>query len=545
MAAGDYPVRDATGAIIPLSPPYVSRFDAQRIPQPRARAAIIGTSITEMMSYRIGNGPAVDNGDGTWTVPFVATPRPSFAEGDIVKTTQGPVGYNSFKSTVVAVTVSPHTVTVRPDLNYPINLVGVSTPFIYCMNERQKNGYASHAEVLGRGAFEIVIDAGIGGGDTGNMNYSFPKAIASRASEFDLVIAEMGTMNDVYSRNWTYAQCIAQCKILIDNIASLGKPFLIIGCAPRDSANGAWTTDKLTRVIQVNEWVQNYTRSAGGSFHNPYRATRGAVSYLDPADANADPTAGMTDDQVHPNQRGGYVIGTFIAKWVSLLFPPVDILPGPARELDMGMLNTNPLMQGSGGLNSANGTGASVTGTVADDVAVFVQAGSANLTIVNSVVARTEALDGDCLGNNQRVTIALTSGTAIIEIRFGNVSKHAQCANGDAIDAICGVHISKRTTPGVGDPVGLRNASLVMNLQTNTTLNHFFSNLSQGSSAVETQELLGVYGVKGMIPAPVGVHGTPALVRASLYLVVTSGCDICVDLGRCAIYKNRQPFVPV
>ena len=507
-----------------------------------ARAAIIGTSITETMTYRQASANAVSNGDGTWPVTVAATPRPMFCEGDIIKTAQGPVGFNSFKSEVLSLV--GNTITVRPDQNYPINLTG-TLPFCYAMNERQKNGWATYAELQSLGAFSVVLDAGIGGGDTSNLNYSFDSILTSRADEFDFVIAEAGTMNDVYARTWSFDTAKAQTTIYIDKIAALKKPFLMIGCCPRDSANGAWSSGKLDIVMKLNDWMQSYAFEKGGSFINPYRSTKGALTYLDAADANADPKSNVTDDAVHPNQVGSMIIGWEIAQWVTSVFPPKDILPTSVKESAIGMLNTNPLMQGSGGVVSANATAATVSGVAADDTTVIVLSGGTGLSVAGSVVARTEAADGDSLGNNQRVIITSSANVHIVEVRFGPSTMFSSVSNGDVIDGICSVKMTNGGTPGSGEPVSCRGCSLVLNTQTVTTLNHYFSSNGQGSNAFDIPSFKAVYDVQGKVPAPLSLHGAPSNIRISLYVILGAGASICVDVGRAGIYKNRYPFVIV
>lgn len=500
------------------------------------RAAIIGTSIMEPRAIRQSTG-FVDNGDGTFDITFAATVRTLFGEGDEVQVSQASLAANTRKAEILSITPNNLTIKVRPDASLGLPMTS-ATPYVYGNQSRQGNTIIHTVQSLCGGGFDVTVDASLGGAATADLLSFIDRDLVARASEIDFVVAELGGMNGVYASSNSFAVEQELSRRYIDRIASLGKPFLVLGILPRGSGTAAWTSDKLNIVTQINAWADAYVRGKGGAFINPYKASYGTKSYLDvtSADANPNLTEGSSDG-VHPNSGGALVIAGPIAKWFVGRFPAADILPASAKDALLGLANANPFLNGTGGAKTG-GAGATVTGNVADGCDVVVQVGAADTNVVCSLVDRTEALHGDAIGKAQRLIIT-TGATAshIVEFRFGGDMK-ASFVNGTGMYGVAAVDSSAGGTPGSGNPISLRNISLVCNAQCATSANNFIDSHGQGSHQVNRSAARQVLkSALGRFRAPQATHGAPSLARASVWIFVGPNASVCVDIGRVGCLK--------
>lgn len=515
--------------------PSVSGRSVQLAQRQMPRLGVIGTSITETLPYRSALS-ATDNGDGTWAILFSSSARTEYGEGEIVQVSQGPLGVNTRSAEITA--ISGNTLTVRPDTTKALPLVG-TTPLVYHSLNLSFGSYIGWAQNLAAASFDISVDASLGGADTAQLNTLIDRDLISRASEFDFVIAEIGSMNGVYARSNSYDTELALVKIMVDKIAALGKPFMIVGVLPRGSASPAWSSGKVDIVVNLHKYLAAYVPTIGGSFFDPYKATLGNKSYLDTSSATGDPKiTEATTDGVHVNSGGGLILGASVAKWVDSIFPPSDFLPSSIRDSAIGLINTNPFMNGTGGAKTG-GVGASVTGTVADSCDLVVTAGGADCSVVCSIVARTEGVHGDAIGNAQRLVIT-TGATAstIIELRLsGNLS--ASVTNGDFTRAMAAVTASNGSTPGSGVPVGLASTNVFAVMQTSITVNKFIGSNGAGTAAVNQEAYKArVRTQRSAVRSPASIHGTPASVRFGVTIYVRANSNICIDVGRAGFFKG-------
>jgi hypothetical protein len=504
------------------------------------RIGIIGTSITEMLNYTSGVTAVAQQPNGTWDIT-IPTPRNFVGEGEVVQLSQGPVGINTREAVVNSITGNVINVTVDSSLSLP--LVG-ALPFIYYRHQIQFGNYVALAQDLARCSFAVTVDAALGGADTAQLLGLFDRDLGSRASEFDAVIAELGGMNGIYARSNSYETERALTEQYIDKVAALGKPFLIVGVLPRNSATGGWLLSKAQIAARINAFADAYTRKKGGTFLNPYKASFNGRNYLNTADANANPNVSeATTDGVHPNAGGGLILGAHCAAWADRVFAACDILPASVLDSALGMINTNPFMLGTGGARTG-GSGASVTGTVADGCDVVVTAGAADLNVVCSVLDRTQALHGDTLGRVQRLVI--TSGataSSIVELRL-SPSMHASTVNGDTLFAVCAMDATNGGTPGSGNPVGLASTALIVLAQTAITTNKFINGTGSGTAAINqvghrARKRTPVSNIRG----PLAIHGAPSNVSPRLVVYVRANASICIDVGVVGFYKNFAPAI--
>lgn len=511
------------------STPSSVPFSAKQFPQ----AGVIGTSISETLPYRVATS-AANNGDGTWTITFGSNPRPEYGEGDIVQVTQGPEGLNT--RSAVCTAIAGNVLTVRPDTTLSIPLTGTA-PLVYYREQRNFGNYVVYAQGMSSTGFEVAVDAAVGGMDTSQLLQIIDRDFIAKTDQFQFVIAELGTMNSIYARDFTVAQETAYVTTYIDKIAALGKPFYIKDCLPKQ-ATGSWTAPKLDKVIQINAFAGAYIRSKGGVYSNSFKASYGNKSYLDTASANAEPrVTEATTDGTHPNTGGGPLQAAELARWVDSLFKPADFLPSSVKDSVTGLINTNPFMNGTGGAKTG-GAGATVTGNVADSGDVVVVTGGADTNIVCSVVARTEAVHGDSIGNSQRLVITTGATLATIEFRFGG-NMSASFLNGDYVTIMGAVQSSLGTTPGVGTPLALASTNIGGLLQTATTVNEFIGSNGMGTAAVNQEALrVRVKSPRVAIRGPLAVHGAPTLVRAYVQVYVRANASICIDIGRVGVVKG-------
>lgn len=528
-------------ASIPARRPRLRAGDvAIHLNQPQMpRLAMIGTSVIEDELYRQSTG-FVNNGDGTFDVSFAATVRPNWGEGDVIKVTQGPAALSTRRAEILTINGAGTLVKVRPDTAFSLGVLNEpgTTPFFYAAYSRQSNSIIHNAQSQCGARFVVAVDASLGGGATEDLLAIIKRDLVDRADEFDAVVQELGIINGVYARGNSFAVERAYTKEYIDTVAEIGKPFIVMGCPPR-STGGAWTSDKLNIITDLHAWAEPYVQSLGGIFINPYKASYHRP-YLNVASADAAPDlVEATTDGVHPNSGGAPILAAPLARAIEKLFPAADVLPASVKDVRIGLVNTNPFMTGTGGAKTG-GSGATVTGTVADGCDVVVQGGTggADTVVACSIVPRTEALHGDAIGNAQRLLITTgATATHIIEFRFGGDMK-ASFTHGDSLQGVGASDTSNSDTPGSGIPVALRNVTMVLNAQTATTLNNYIDSHGQGSNQVNRGPARQVLVTRvGKVRSPAATHGALAAVRATVWIMVGPNAKVCIDIGRVGCKK--------
>lgn len=504
----------------------------------RPRIGLCGTSITHTLPYRSATS-AVNNNDGTWTLLFASATRQEFGIGETVLVSQGPVGLNTRSAVVLDNTGNGGlNLVLRPDPTLALPLIGAA-PLVYYLHSRNFGAYPTYVEYMARCAPRVTVDAALGGADTAQLLSIIDRDLVARASEFDVVIAELGTMNGVYARSNSFETEWALVQQYVAKIAGIGKPWAIVGCCPRSSASGAWTLAKAKIAARINSAAAALVQSLGGSFFDPAKASYKGKTYIDPASANGDPrVTEASTDGVHPNSGGGLILAAPLARWLDDRFAAVDFLPASVIDTDSNMLAPNPLMQGTAGAKTG-GLGATVSGNVVTGCDVVVEAGGADCTVVCSVVPRTEDLHGDALGNVQRLVITTGATTSTI-VRFDlSPSQHAALVNGDSVEAMFAVTTSNGATSGSGSPVGLASINPGVLAQTATTANKFIGGNGNGTGALNQEP----YSLRMSTPVsqvrwPQAVHGSPSNVRSRISIYLRANASVCVDIGRAGFFKR-------
>lgn len=505
----------------------------------RPRIGLCGTSITHTLPYRSAIS-AVNNGDGTWTITFASATRQEFGIAETVMVSQGPEGLNTRSAAVIDNTGNGGLdLVVRPDTALSLPLIGAA-PLVYYSHSRNFGAYPIFVEYMAKCAPLVTVDAALGGADTAQLLPLIDRDLAPKSDQFEVVIAEIGTMNGIYARGNSYDTEWALVQQYVAKIAAIGKPWLIVGCCPRSSASGAWTLAKAKIAARINASTAALVRSLGGAFIDPATASYKAKTYIDPSSADGGPrVTEATTDGVHPNSGGGLVLAAPIAQWMDARFAAVDFLPASVIDTDSNMLAPNPLMQGTAGTRTG-GAGASVTGTVVTGCDVAVEAGDANTTVLCSVVQRTEGVHGDSLGNVQRLVITTGGGIASVIVRLDlTASAHASLANGDMVEAMCAVTTSNGGTPGSGAPVGLASTNIGVIAQTATTINRFIGGNGSGTAALNQEPYtLRPSSPVAAVRGPLAVHGAPTKVQPRVSIYLRANASVCIDIGRVGFFKR-------
>ena len=510
------------------------------------RVCIVGDSISEIFDQTASPASIVDQGGGIARVQFgAAFSIGTFWPGDEIKIVGASTeNLNSMSTVITEVdTVSRlwFEYALTPTLTH--STTG-SSPTIYLKYSRTPASYIVSAFALAGMEFNVAVDAAIGGGDSSQVQ----GVLFRDFTQADIAIYAPG-MNDVYARGWTYNQIIANDKTTIDWLMSRVKILVIVGIPPRASSNGAWTTGKFQIQQNVNGWRKAYAESIGVEYIDPATAYFGTSSYIDTLSSNIDPfTAGSlltSSDGVHPApQRGGITFGKLLGGVLTKTYKTncwASYLPSNAY-LDLAEnLIPNPLMRRTtGGVTSGTATYQNLAGSAGGEVAdgwEIVCSGGASVTIKAGVLPRGEVVNGDTLGNSQRIVITNASGSNAT-VLFRCSSFHASMINNDLIDLGACVDATNGNTPGSGDPVGLTSISVAGVCQQVTSLNKWMYAFSSSASAGHIPKCRISPVIRNLKTRPTTSAGNFSAAYLNVSLIIAAGGSACIDVGR-AMFKRK------
>ncbi|MDO8033587.1 hypothetical protein O3297_09175 [Janthinobacterium sp. SUN128] len=511
------------------------------------RVVVGGDSISEMYDFTDGNGASIV-APGVARVTFAAAfPGGAYWPGDPIKVVKAPLREaNQMSSTVLAVDPA------RLWLEYGVSraqecAVLSSAPSVYRKYAIAFSSYIAQAFALAGRPYRVVTDAAMAGGDSIQVG----EVMRRDWQPNDVAIYAPG-MNDVYARGWSFAQ------IRDNDIANLTymrnkTPRLIISSIPaRSPVNNGWSAERYATWRQVNEWRQRYAAEIGATFINWSASSVGPRTYSDPFAMNADTfTNGAQQtsiDGVHPIGLGGVIGGAGFASSMKVL-SSADPLPASAGAglLVDDYVFPNPMLIRSATPGGADGAAtfqnlAGVAGAeIADNCMLSYLSGSGAAVIVKcGVLARSQAVHGDVLGNVQRIIVDNTAGAATANFIFRTDDFKAAMRDGDTVDY--GLHLltSSAATPGSGDPDGLISYGV-------TLLDQHAVALNKSDSAI------GSTGGTGCIPsvsvkpirlgAPtrrVAVAGAFSSTRMQIPFSVAAGKSACIDLGRILVRRGAK-----
>lgn len=499
---------------------------------------LAGDSMLERSFATASAISGVDNGDGTATLTFGATPLSSTtqtAPGDIIRVNNASAPkLNQLAATVLSVTTSaPYTVTYTTTGPYS-PMVGGNPPFIVLERSRQCLSLYPLLNFLAGG--ELVLEANCTQGGA---------ALAEVTAQWDKTVGPKGTVakfglfmcgrNDIFARGFSYAQTIAAAKGLLDRMIHRVRHLIVFTTPPQDSTllGATWTLAKFQAQLQYETWLKQYAHSIGAIVIDSGAVTSGTEQYRNASSSNGDPTAGWfpTGDGTHQNSLSSYALAKAAYAQMSKYIVPTIAWPSSVAATnanDPSMVTDSFMLTGTGGTPTP-GSG-TITGSVPDGVTVQIASGTGAVTL--SSIARTVANDGDATGNWLRATITNTTGSTTVNITLAlNV---ARVTNGDILRALSRIRISSSATPGSGAPIGLTQFDAICRVLTNTTL-YNIANANGGASTGNgpTEACQGALVTPWLtIRTPASVHGTPSSGFMQIALTLNgAGAGATIDIA--------------
>lgn len=506
--------KDANGNVIGLIGPGNKRVMSTG---KRAGVVLMGDSINANNQLPI-SVTLTNNGDGTATATAASL---KVYQGDTVSFGGSPTPVlNQLNTTILSHTIVGGLVT-----SVTYSLGGTYGPSVQSggttmtvLWQSSDNGIFSFARALSGVPIRVLANFSVGGSNSDDMYLLLEQALALNPS---VVWIQIGT-NNRFAVQWTAAQSIASIKKCIDRIAQCGATPVLQSIPPRsDSGNSFALTHQndatdAANVAPVLKWANEYMPKVGGYFIDLWRGVCNGVSFSDLTSTLLFANLTMLKDGVHPERRGAVAGGKVGAPVARSLFPVTQGLPvGPA------FVNANGKTFFDNSMLTGSGTATGLT--------ISTVAGSP--TVTPSLVPRTEAADGDIMGNWQRIVITgATSGT---QVRVRVQVAPSSWAFGDYIEAAMKVRVSSSATPGSGAPVGMSTPELAMTVTTATTggdVAYDCANQTPGAQVDEAYTMLLNITPHNFKAAGSGVHGALSNIRLDLNLYFRGTGSATVDL---------------
>lgn len=492
-------------------------FNAQN----RNSVVILGDSWGQY-NYRPATPTSVvDNGDGTATISGTSL---KIYTGDTIaiggSTTPK---LNQLKATVLSNTIVAGAVTsaTYATTGLYVNQAQSGGPFLYTPWQESDNGWFYLGCHLAGVAPDVLANYSSGGADSEQLELLVPYIVSLLPKA---CFIQCGT-NNVYARGWASDRSISSLKRIVDALVAGGVTPVMGAIPPRSDGNQS--AANAARTAPVNAWAAKYLPRVGGYFIQHWASSASGTTLADQASVIGAASTNMLGDGVHPARPYAFGYGKSLVTPLRALFPRVPSLT-PADVTANGKLwLDNPMLTGSGGTLTA-GTG-TISGTAPTGVTVNNLAGTQ--TIVASVVARTEATDGDAAGNKLRLVITNATSSTNILVRMA-----ATPANWDYADkmvARCGFQVSSSGSPGSGAPVAMTTPQLKLNCTTATTANDdSFGPVVQtpGIQIDEGYTMLLRTPPRAPKSAGTGVHGALSYIRLDLELYFRGAGSATVDI---------------
>lgn len=256
--------------------------------------------------------------------------------------------------------------------------------------------------------WRVVRNAGIGFDRTSQMLARMNADVLAFESQ---AVDVMGGTNDIYLDNASADAVINNLRQIYERLVAAGRYVRAYTILPRGGAGASMALGQ--RVLTVNRWIMSYwVARAGGEAIDVYGP------YVDHTSTTGAPLTTVSDDQIHPNNLGAYLIGERIASRLDRVggnFLTVNSLPESVIDdtaIDAGAMQylRNPMCTGTDGtLQSGN------TGQAPSHTTMFTGTGA--VTTVNSVVA---APDGVGLAHRM-VLSSNAAGFAIGQLAMSTV----------------------------------------------------------------------------------------------------------------------------
>ena len=116
-------------------------------------------------------------------------------------------------------------------------------------------------------------------------------------------------VNDIFGSGLTLAQMQAATLLVLAKATALAIPVDLIPPPPQTSSRAGWTTGKRDVYKAYRNWLMQYANATTGfGFIDSWAASAGSSSFIDPADANLNPIANATFDNIHPSSIGAMLL---------------------------------------------------------------------------------------------------------------------------------------------------------------------------------------------------------------------------------------------
>jgi lysophospholipase L1-like esterase len=288
-----------------------------------------------------------------------------------------------------------------------------------------------------------ALNFGVNGDTTTQMLARIGPVLASAA---DTVIFLGGT-NDYNDGSVTLAQTLSNLAAIRDLILAANKRLIMIAELPR--GDSTFTSFRLTTNLPKAFAVHQAILSWQGVYRGLYVVDAWPSLGLYNS-TTGDAIPGMLYDGLHQSPSGAYWIAKALQPTIENLFPPRPLSPASnSDQYDVtlnqrGCLNTNPMVDGTGGTASSGATGAVATG--------YTLFGETGVTVTGSKVT-----DGNGLVWQQIAISGTPSGASpFVELR--QVLTLSKFAAGDVLQQSLEVQVDA----GGAGYTGLQNAILTI-----------------------------------------------------------------------------------
>ncbi len=236
-------------------------------------------------------------------------------------------------------------------------------------------------------------------------------------------IVSTGGINNAVSGQ-SLGDLIAEFLAFRTIVAKVGAKLLMLTPFPQLSNRANWSSAKELVLLQFRNWLRrnaskyNYVCIDWGSL------AYGNMQIINPTSTTGAALAAMVNgDRIHPLVNASYMAGKALASFFNRLYG-TSVQDGIPRNLaDCGIM-PNGLLFGTGGT-----AGAGVTGQVANNFGVAIQAGAPAVTCALAARSFTNPDESDNAGNWQTVTVTPAQIGDQVKITLPNLANLLACGN--------------------------------------------------------------------------------------------------------------------
>lgn len=262
--------------------------------------------------------------------------------------------------------------------------------------------------------FDLADNYGKSGDTTAQLLARVPAAIAATTAKVAIVYIGTNSANAGVS----FASYKADLDAIIALLQAAGMTVILIAETPRgDSTNTSQrlSATNLKIFLQYAEYLKRLRTTPGVFVADPWQY------WADPLSTTGDViSATYTKDGLHPAPLGAYYIAQAVLPIINAIFPPVDILPQSNSDLydatnnPWGCLNSNPMMDGTGGsFNATGGSGSVATGWSENAGPTWTRVYSKS-TLTNGKPAQQVVIGGTGTTGTENLRQVITSGNLTI-----------------------------------------------------------------------------------------------------------------------------------